>query len=1744
MAKRLARCLLAMCLAIGLMPTLAFASEGSPESSDGYIYKDVPIKDSGLTASLSEDGTLSIDGQGAMPDWVNDKNSEGDSHYSKRPWTSDQNKIKKIVIGNGVTRVGALSFWALCGNASEIVLSDTVEEIGYAAFSQTSPSEVVVPASVKKIEGWAFGSRTGKVVFLGSSCEKTGTILYNCEDEAQVAACEAVVKTGSSLAAALESDKTCTTVKELDDLGACGGEAGFTGALCYAYDSDSKTLTVWGSGAMADYSVGNPAPWAGKQIANVVINGGVTKIGSNAFSGNEGLASVAIPTSVAEIGDGAFGDDAKSASFAVAKDSYAAGWLKDRGFIDEPSLDEHGRPYLTADASKGELNKDYVGSSLTIATFTEDGTLTISGEGSMPDWVSDDKSSPQYMAGRPWLSYDKDVKRIVIADGVTWVGKLSFYLCCSNVKEILIADSVAGIGHASFSWQSLPTMVVPAGMRVSSSWAFGTGTQEVVYLSDGNLAAKMSVLYNYNASPKYTARCISGSQTETFAKQDDTCGEVVSYPEGQIGSCGKAPFSSGAYYLYDSGTKTLSIKGAGEMRDFTESDPAPWSSLDVKNVVVSDGVKSIGAHAFCGNAGLEFVSVPDSVASVGDHAFAANGSDGTSFLCSEDGAMGKWLKDNGLAPEVTKGSCGDGATWSLNGTTLEISGTGAMQDFSASNPAPWAKFALQIDAVKAASGITAVGSYAFAGLGKVSDVSVAASVASIGEGAFEGCSSLSKISLPENTEQIAATAFKDCAGNLTVRGYETTKAALAGKLTQGSTSITVEVPSRLKVLFVGNSFSQGAVSQLDQIARSAGVEETLVANLHKSAHPISGYVNNIATQENEYKYTERGTLADASHNTDACNLLYGLQAQDWDVIVVQPYNWQSYSIDANGEQFKSMSGYDKIAELVSYINEKKTNPKAKLAYYMIWSRPFDYLKFDNANDHVWDGEAIEGVTSKSVWEKILGAYDYDQAPFDYFVPAGTAVENARLTFLETSTMKDASTSYFDAVGSGLNADNVHLNSWGNYIVGMTFVKALTGKSIDDLQYRPNGVTDKDAAIAKAAVDAAFEGGSKNAQGNVDRLTYAVATDAQGMKTCYDSLASAVDGTHEGTLELIGMPKVNGEPLTIDPGVTVKTYGSEANHEIVLTNGGKITEAGLVANSGYTLDGAASSGKRATVDPVTGAVAMQDAHAVKFMENDGTEGVVSQGEYVAGESAAAPAAERAGYAFLGWSATRNGEVAYKAGDGVAVSDADVTLYAVWQVEKPTVSVSGGVSREYNGQGLTLAANAATTDKSDAALSYQWYKGESVLDGETQSTLEVAGNVADSAAYRCEVTAADPHNPNDSASASDSAEVAISKAAYPASLAVDKSTLWGSGSVVATPALSELAASKGVKVSGVACVDDTGNAIQGVEKAGSWTFDLPNAAADYQLAVTLDWGSEFSENYEEGSATAAVHVDYYDPSYPVTIDDSAIEGGSVTVSPKRAVPGQKVTLTPKADAGHVLGDLVVKDAKGNELEFTDNGDGTYSFKMPSGKVTVEATFPVMTFPDVDYSQWYAPGVDCMAGKGLMTGYSGTGLFGVGKTLTRGELATILWRNACPDEAAAYDSAAAKDETGIAGSADGMFYTAAANWAVANGVITGVVREDGSLDFAATEDVTFEQLVTILARLCAEPGAVAAAGSDLSAFTDGSDASAWSAASLKWAADKGLVEGYDEPSGKRLAPGEDVARERVAVVLMRAFELGLLK
>ncbi len=202
------------------------------------------------------------------------------------------------------------------------------------------------------------------------------------------------------------------------------------------------------------------------------------------------------------------------------------------------------------------------------------------------------------------------------------------------------------------------------------------------------------------------------------------------------------------------------------------------------------------------------------------------------------------------------------------------------------------------------------------------------------------------------------------------------------------------------------------------------------------------------------------------------------------------------------------------------------------------------------------------------------------------------------------------------------------------------------------------------------------------------------------------------------------------------------------------------------------------------------------------------------------------------------------------------------------------------------------------------------------------------------------------------------------------------------------------------------------------------------------------------------------------------------------------------------------------------------------------------PVPVFPDVDYSEgsWYADGVTFCAEKCLITGYTNgedAGKFGVGRTLTRAQLAAILWRNAEPEFADAYDGNAA-NSTGMGDVADNAWYTGAANWAVKNEVINGF----GGVEFRPDLPVTAEQLATILANYADRAGAEGADLSVLSSFADSEAISDWARGSVAWAKSEGIINSYDEGGARYLKPYEEIARERVATILMNAFESGVLK
>ena len=79
---------------------------------------------------------------------------------------------------------------------------------------------------------------------------------------------------------------------------------GITGDCTWTLDTDGL-LTISGDGAMGNYTSSSSLSW-GTNIKSVVIENGVTTIGSHAFDGCSGLTSVTIPNSVTTISGYAF----------------------------------------------------------------------------------------------------------------------------------------------------------------------------------------------------------------------------------------------------------------------------------------------------------------------------------------------------------------------------------------------------------------------------------------------------------------------------------------------------------------------------------------------------------------------------------------------------------------------------------------------------------------------------------------------------------------------------------------------------------------------------------------------------------------------------------------------------------------------------------------------------------------------------------------------------------------------------------------------------------------------------------------------------------------------------------------------------------------------------------------------------------------------------------------------------------------------------------------------------------------------------------------------------------------------------------------------------------------------------------------------------------------------------------------------------------------------------------------------
>ena len=260
----------------------------------------------------------------------------------------------------------------------------------------------------------------------------------------------------------------------------------------------------------------------------------------------------------------------------------------------------------------------------------------------------------------------------------------------------------------------------------------------------------------------------------------------------------------------------------------------------------------------------------------------------------------------------------------------------------------------------------------------------------------------------------------------------------------------------------------------------------------------------------------------------------------------------------------------------------------------------------------------------------------------------------------------------------------------------------------------------------------------------------------------------------------------------------------------------------------------------------------------------------------------------------------------------------------------------------------------------------------------------------------------------------------------------------------------------------------------------------------------------------------------PNYRITVE--ATQGGTVTADPTAAKAGTTVTLTPVPDRGYQVGSVAVTDRFGDAVAVTEQADGTYTFTMPNGQVTVTVTFAEapLPFPDVAEGDWFYDAVRCAYENGLMDGV-GEGLFAPNSETTRAQLVTILYRLAGEPEPGG--------DSGFSDVAAGTWYTDAVAWAAENGIVNGTT----DTTFAPGEDITREQLVTVLYRYAESKGYDVSASADLSGYPDAGQVQDYAQPAMAWAVAEGIVEGVDGT----LNPAGNATRAQIATILMRFCE-----
>ena len=540
---------------------------------------------------------------------------------------------------------------------------------------------------------------------------------------------------------------------------------------------DAGNLVITGSGDMYDVYDSQYNPWTDSKVTTVKFPGGLTSIGygmftyttklkelnlagtqvktinGNAFR-NSGITTVYLPPTLTEIINSAFWDCSDLEVIRV-----------DVGNTTYDSRNKCNAVIKTA------TNKLVMGGNKTVipSTVKSIGESAFRGRAKLTslglhDAVEEIESFAY--AGCTAL------KSAFIPAGVRYVGR-GVFIRCENLKYINVdeknerydsrfdCDAIIETQSATLR-AGCSNTIIPENILTIYEYAF-----EGINIESINIPASVTTIDEraiYNCA---LLGSITVDEKNSVYDSRDNCNAIIKTKTNElIVGCYNTVIPNGVKSIAN-----YAFEEVGHLGDViippsvTSIGDYAFKGSFLTGVYLPPSITSIGKYAFAWNSGIkEIVACMTTPPTIAETTFTSDIVENAKLIVPPDTkakyqAAEYWKKFKTIEEGTRGGQCGPNAFWTMLNGGVNITGTGAMYEYSnVVAKRDWG----EVNTVNIGEGITEVGAYAFVDDKIIKKVSFPSTLTAIGKNAFYRCSDMEYIWIPKSVTNIDDQAFSGC----------------------------------------------------------------------------------------------------------------------------------------------------------------------------------------------------------------------------------------------------------------------------------------------------------------------------------------------------------------------------------------------------------------------------------------------------------------------------------------------------------------------------------------------------------------------------------------------------------------------------------------------------------------------------------------------------------------------------------------------------------------------------------------------------------------------------------------------------------------------------------------------------------------------------------------------------------------------------------------------------------------------